>query len=66
MKTRLPISLIIITLTASLFAQQDPLLNQREIYISSSAISAGNFGIQYKFGLNENTLIRNDFFISAE
>jgi len=58
MRIKLSISLTIITLTVSLFARQDPLSNKREIYISSSAISAGNFGIQYKSGLNENTLIR--------
>ena len=42
----------------SLFAQQNTPLNQKEIYISSSAISTGNFGLQYKSGINESTFFR--------
>ena len=42
----------------SLFAQQITQLNQREIYISSLAISTGNFGLQYKSSINESTFFR--------
>lgn len=58
MKSVLFISLILMTIAGELFARQVLNPEQREIYLTGSVPSVSDLGIQYKLGLNDNTLLR--------
>jgi len=62
MKKRILISVLAIVLSAYLSAQDLSVSDRHEIGISVSSFSPAKFGMQFKTGINENTMLRIGLF----